>query len=244
MTRASTGKFQWLHSYLPPWRRTSPIPVAAQGPSTNKKQAKRSTTVDGCIVVIISPFFLFRTYLCTYFVPGCWKGIRYPVWLFGLGGIHMYSHGFTPSFEFVRMLFNTACFCMFLERLKQTAQPTIHFPRICAENSGGEINWSKHVKVASKKPKRSSVHWIPYCTILNCLSKSNLQIHISIHQLRTVCRLQMFLGELKRQKTALCPKKLDILICDSLINRPATTATTKTISNGMFMHVYAARHEV
>lgn len=65
MTRASTGKFQWLHSYLPPWHRTTPIP-AAQGPSTNKKRAKRSTTVDGGIIVIISPSFLFRTYLCTY----------------------------------------------------------------------------------------------------------------------------------------------------------------------------------
>ena len=167
MTRASTGKFQWLHSYLPPWRSTSPTPVAAQGPSTNKKRAKRSTTVDGGIIVIISPFFLFRTYLCTYLFLDVEResGTR----LFGLGGIHMYSHGFTPPFEFVRMLFNIACLCMFLERLKQTAQPTIHFPRICAENSRGD-QLVEACQSGFKNPKKSSVHWIPYSTILNCLS--------------------------------------------------------------------------
>ena len=166
MTRASTSKFQWLHSYLPPWRRTSPIFPAAPGPSTNKKRAKRSTTVDGCIIVIISPFFCSELiYVLILFLDverelgtqfDCLGWVVFTC-------IHMGWHLHLSLLGCCSTLPVFACSWKGWSKRRSRLSTSQGF----VQKTAGEINWSKHVKVASKTPRKvqcTGYHTAPYLT--------------------------------------------------------------------------------
>lgn len=147
---AAHPRYQWLHRVHP----------------QTKNGAKRSTTVDGGIIVIISPFFLFRTYLCTYLFLDVEResGTRFDClgWVV-FTCIHMGLHLHLSWLGCCSTLPVCACSWKGWSKRRSRLSTSQGF----VQKTAGEINWSKHVKVASKTPRKvqcTGYHTVPYLT--------------------------------------------------------------------------------